>query len=70
MRKHKLRLDDLAVEAFATAEMDESLRGTVNGHQSGVDTCATCIQLLCATSRMQTPCCTRIEYECSLPVVC
>jgi hypothetical protein len=70
MRKHKLQLDDLAVETFATAAMDEALRGTVNGHQTGADTCATCVNYLCWGSRNATPCCTKIEYNCSLPVVC
>jgi hypothetical protein len=70
MRKHKLPLDDLAVETFATAAVDEALRGTVNGHQSGADTCATCVNYLCCGSRNQTPCCTKVEYNCSLPGAC
>ncbi|HYW14078.1 MAG TPA: hypothetical protein VE871_19090 [Longimicrobium sp.] len=70
MRKHKLQLDDLAVKTFATAAMDEALRGTVAAHQSGAATCATCVNYLCWGSRNQTPCCTRVEYNCSLPGVC
>jgi hypothetical protein len=67
---HKLKLDDLAVETFDTAAVDQAVRGTVAGHQSGVDTCATCVNFLCWASRIQTNCCTNLDYNCSLHVVC
>jgi hypothetical protein len=70
MRKQKLQLVDLAVETFATAASEDTLRGTVAAHQSGADTCATCVNYLCWGSRAQTPCCTNPDYDCSLPVVC
>lgn len=71
MQKRKLRLDDLAVETFATAGVDEAVRGTVAAHQSGVDTCATCVNFLCWASRIQTNCCTQNpDANCSLPAVC
>lgn len=70
MRKHKLQLDDLAVETFTPADDGDAIRGTVNGHQSGSETCVTCVNYLCWGSRNQTPCCTNIDYNCSLPAVC
>lgn len=66
----KLKLEDLAVESFATADGEDAQRGTVQAHQTGADTCATCVNYLCWGSRMQTPCCTKIDYNCSLPIVC
>ena len=66
----KLKLDELAVESFAMADGENAIRGTVQAHQSGVDTCATCVNYLCWGSRNQTPCCTNIDYNCSLPGVC
>lgn len=70
MQKRKLDLDDLSVETFATAGANEAMRGTVQAHQSGAATCATCVNYLCWGSRNQTPCCTNPEYNCSLPIVC
>ena len=74
MRTHKLKLDDLTVESFATAPLEHPGRGTVHGHQSGVATCATCatcVNFLCWVSRLQTNCCTRDPANgCTLPGAC
>jgi len=53
MRKVKLNLDDLAVESFATADVDPATRGTVQGHDATA-LCETritrCYQDTCAFS--------------------
>jgi hypothetical protein len=70
MRKLHLRPDDVAVETF-TIEPEDASRGTVQAHQSGADTCATCVNYLCSASRLQTNCCTQNpDANCSLPAVC
>lgn len=71
MRKLALKLEELAVETFATAADDGVGQGTVFGEQSGVATCATCVNFLCWASRLQTNCCTQNPGNgCSLPGVC
>jgi hypothetical protein len=49
MRKISLKIDDLAVESFDTADADGARRGTVRGHdytgESCADSnCATCLE--------------------------
>jgi hypothetical protein len=71
MRKLALKLEELAVETFATVGDADRARGTVFGEQSGVDTCATCVNFLCWESRLQTNCCTQNPANgCSLPGAC
>lgn len=71
MRKLALKLDELAVETFSTAADAGAGRGTVFGEQSGVDTCATCVNFICWESRLQTNCCTQNPANgCTLPIVC
>jgi hypothetical protein len=71
MRKLKLRLEELAVETFATAAVERDGQGTVFARQTGVATCVTCVPFLCWVSRLETNCCTRDPAGgCSLPNVC
>jgi hypothetical protein len=71
MRKLALKVEELAVETFVTAADGGAGRGTVFGEQSGVGTCATCVNYLCWESRLQTNCCTQNPANgCSLPGVC
>ena len=58
----KLKLEDLAVETFETANVDGE-RGTVRGLQTEVPTCVTCVPPICYGSRRQTGCCTADPFQ-------
>lgn len=47
MKKLALKLDDLAVESFATDEKPDAERGTVHGHYGTNHTDMTCDQISC-----------------------
>jgi hypothetical protein len=59
----KLKLEDLAVETFETANADGNGRGTVHGLQTEVPTCATCAPPLCFGSKRWTGCCTNDPFQ-------
>lgn len=59
----KLKLEDLAVETFETADADGDERGTVHGLQSGGATCFSCLPPICYGSKRQTGCCTNDPFQ-------
>jgi hypothetical protein len=64
MNKHKLTLDELAVESFETHSATGS-RGTVFGHESNNTLCEACTNS--AGSPYQTACDWSCEFECGGP---